>query len=148
MKKIALAFIVALSVACFGVFGKEFSELKYMMNLHKNAWVSGGVCRHAAAAVWRRARQIGTPCKILLFSVEEPSNFFFHVVPVVFIEDRWYAIETGGGKVVAREWDGNLDANWFERIVGGRNLKAYIGEEPNSFIERSIIQLNEILKTK
>lgn len=148
MKKIVIAFIVAMCIACFSAFGKEFSELRYMMGLHKTAWASGGVCRHAAAAVWRRAKQIGTPCKILLFSVEAPNSFFFHVVPVVFIEDRWYAIETGGGKVIAKEWDGNLDANWFERIAGGRNLKAYVGEEPPSFIERSIIQLDEIISTK
>lgn len=124
------------------------SELNTFRTIHGNAWKDGGICRHAAAAVHKRAKQLQTPCKVLIFTVKQPSNFLFHVIPVVFWDGRWHAIETSYGVARSRKWDGQLDAKWFEHIRPGRDLGRYVGEEPDSFIERAQKEYDKILLSK
>jgi hypothetical protein len=128
--------------------GATSGELSYFRAVHNQAWKSGGICRHAAAAVHKRAKQLQTPCKVLIFTVKQPSSFLFHVIPVVFWDGRWHAIETSYGVTRSRKWDGQLNAEWFEHIRPGRDLGRYVGEEPDSFIERAQKEYDKILLSK
>lgn len=57
---------------------------------HASVWNSGGVCRHAATAVWELARKHGHEAKMIYWD----GGLYAHVIPVVKLDDKWCHVES------------------------------------------------------
>ena len=112
------------------------SPLGELLHVHAEAIRAGGVCRHAAVAVYDRAERAGMPAHVLWYRTRG-SRYPRHALPLVYVHDgqAWHAIDSGrspaDGEVVPRSrrldrLERISDAGWAGN-VGGKVLREFIG---------------------
>ena len=120
------------------------SPLGELLHLHAETIRAGGVCRHAAIAVYDRATRQGMPAHVLWYRTRR-GKYPRHALPLVYVHDgqAWHAIDSGrspiDGEVVPRSrrlerLDRISDAGWAGN-VGGVSLREFIGYVPAHVLE-------------
>ena len=131
--KMAVAAGLVLVAAAFS------SPLGELLHVHAEAIRAGGVCRHAAVAVYDRATRQGLPVHVLWYRTRS-SRYPRHALPLVYVHDgqAWYAIDSGrspvDGEAVPRSrqldrLERISDAGWVSN-VGCKILREFIGYVP------------------
>lgn len=131
--RMAVAAGMVLAAAC------SSATLGELRHLHAETIRDGGVCRHAAVAVYDRATLDGQPAHVLWYTTRGGA-YPRHALPLVYVQDAgaWHAIDSGrspaDGEVVPRsrrleKLERISDAGWASN-VGGARLRDFIGYVP------------------
>ncbi len=118
--------------------GAAKPDVGLLRDLHAATWNRGGVCRHAAVAVFDRARAAGLPARIRRFR----TPTIRHAIPVVRMPDGlWYGFES---YLEGDRWIGRSRASralseqpgWYEGIAIQRRLIEVLPDVPGTEIKR------------
>ena len=136
MNEWRMAVAVALVVAAAAMGSTTIPDLRHV---HAEAIRDGGLCRHAAVAVYDRATRAGIPAHVLWYRTRG-GQYPRHALPLVYVHDdqAWHAIDSGrssaDGQAVPRSrrldrLERISDAGWAGNI-GGKILREFIGYVP------------------
>jgi len=124
-----------------------------LRHLHAEAIRAGGVCRHAAVAVYDRAERAGMPTHVLWYRTRG-GRYPMHALPLVYVQSdgAWHAIDSGrspaDGETVPRSRrldriERISDAGWAGNL-GGARLREFIGYVPAQVLETWRDELRKI----
>jgi hypothetical protein len=129
--RMAVAVALVLAAAVMGA-----PTIPDLRHVHAEAIRDGGLCRHAAVAVYDRATRAGLPAHILWYRTRG-GRYPRHALPLVYVQSdgAWHAIDSGrspaDGETVPRSrrldrLERISDAGWVSNI-GGKVLREFIG---------------------